>query len=161
MRFQITTEDGKVTEYDSFSQCGKEMGLKPRTLYRFLHNEAGGGKFTRRSDGKVFWIEGVGKDKLIPLMKIDGEDFFSVTSILKRFGLGETKFFNQLKKNPFGFIDAAGKPHKVDSMLKIISDVLEIEKIKSPNEKVKRQLKCTQTLGGRKATGAVSFLEEC
>ena len=76
MRFQITTEDGKITEYDSFSQCGKEMGLKSRTLYRFLHNEAGGGKFTRRSDGKVFWIEGIGKDKLIPLMKIDGEDFF-------------------------------------------------------------------------------------
>ena len=84
MRFQITTEDGKVTEYDSFSQCGSDLGLESRTLHRFLRNESGGGKFTRRNDGKIFRIERVGGDKIAPVMVIDGENFFSIPPILKK-----------------------------------------------------------------------------
>ena len=55
MRFQITTEDGKITEYDSFKKAGEDLGLEPRTFHRFLNRGAGGGIFTRRKDKKNFF----------------------------------------------------------------------------------------------------------
>ena len=64
--------------------------------------------------------------------------------------MGETKLLNQLKKNPFGFLDNKGLPHKVEHMAPIFLDILKIGKAKSPSEAIKRQTKCFQEMGGRK-----------
>ena len=151
MRFQITTEEGKTKEYDSFKEAAKDLELETRTLYRFLRNNVGGGKFTRRKDQKVVWIEEVGESKLSPMIKIDGETFFSIPKVLRKFGLNHTKFLNQLKKNHFGFLDSEGNPHRIDWMAEVLSDVIDYLKSKKIDNAAKLQAKCIQQLGGRQA----------
>ena len=118
MRFQIT-EDGKTTKYDLFKKAQEDTGIKTCILYRFLKYHPNGGKYIRRSDKKVFLIERVDEEKINTLIKIDGEEYFNFPEILAKFGLRETKFINQLKKNYFGFLDSQGVPHKVDWLANI------------------------------------------
>ena len=79
MKFQITSE-GVKKEYESFSEAAKDLNIEPRTIHRFLKNDIGGGKFQRRSDKKVFWIESMDKNET-PIIKIDGEDFSFIPQI--------------------------------------------------------------------------------
>ena len=67
-------------------------------------------------------------------MQIDGEELFSFPEILDKFGLRETKFFNQLKKNHFGFLDSKGFPHKIDWTANIFADLLNMKKAKNQKE---------------------------
>ena len=152
MKFKIITDDGKETEYDSFSQCGKEMNLDSKTLFRFLRNNIHGGKFTRRSDGKIFWIEQLDVN-IGPQIIIDGETFYSIPKVLRKFGLNSTKFLNQLKKNHYGFLDANKIPHKIDWMSDCLSYLIQYRKTKNTDEAAKFQLKCFQELGGKSAKG--------
>ena len=157
MRFQIT-EDGKTTKYDLFSKAQENTGIKTCIIYRFLKYHPNGGKYVRRSDKKVFFIERVDEEKVFPLIRIDGEEFFSLSKVLDKFGLRETKFFNQLKKNHFGFLDLKGFPHKVDWLEDIFLDILNLENAKpGSDEAVKLQSKCLQKLGGKKARGCKVF----
>ena len=146
MRFQVTTEDGKITEYDSFSKAGEDLELEPRTTLRFLRKETGGGQFTRRKDKKVFFIERIGESKLFPLIKIDGEEFFSPATIFSRFGLRETKFMNQLKKCPYGFVNNEGNPHKIDWISEIFLAIVNSRQKRKGDNFIKHHTKVHQKI---------------
>ena len=79
--------------------------------------------------------------------------FFLFHPFLKKFNLGETKLLNQLKKNPFGFLDNKGLPHKVEHMAPIFLDILKIGKAKTPSE-INQQMKCIRDMGGKNAKSA-------
>ena len=153
MRFQIT-EDGKTTKYDLFKKAQEDTGIKTCILYRFLKYHPNGGKYIRRSDQKVFLIDRVAGEKVNPLIQIDGEEFFFLPEILAKFGLRQTKFINQLKKIILVFFDSKGFPHKVDWIADIFLDVIEMKRARGP-DKIKRQLKCIQDMGGKNARSEV------
>ena len=149
MRFQIT-EDGKTTKYDLFSKAQENTRIKTCIIYRFLKYHPNGGKYVRRSDKKVFLLKELMRKNFFPLIRIDGEDFFTFPEILDKFGLRSTKFVNQLKKNHFGFLDSKGVPHRVDWMADIFSDLLDMKKAKTgSNESALLKIKCIQKMGGK------------
>ena len=149
MRFQIT-EDGKTTKYDLFAKAQENTGIKTCIIYSFLKHHPKGGKYIRRSDKKVFYIERVDEEKINPLIQIDGEEYFNFPEILAKFGLRETNFINHLKKNHFSFFDSKGFPHKVDWIADIFLDVVKMTRARGA-DRIKRQLKCIQDMGGKKS----------
>ena len=132
MEFQITT-DGKITKYNYFKDAAKDLDITSKTIHRFLNNSVGGGKFQRRSDKKVFFIERT-TQLLETIITIDGEDFYSIPQILKTFGLRQKNFLSQMAKNHFGFIDSKGNLHKINWVHEILLDVFKKSKLRRINE---------------------------
>ena len=132
MRFQITTGDEKK-EYDSFKKAAEDLNIELRTIYRFLQNDIGGGKFQRRSDKKIFWIERTDQISM-PLLKIDGVDYFTIPQVLKTFGLREKNFMSQMVKNHFAFVDSNNLPHKVDWVSEFFLDLLGVVRARRLND---------------------------
>ena len=151
MRFQITSDD-ETKEYDSFKEAAKDLNIESRTIHRFLNNGIGGGKFQRRSDKKVFWIESMDKNET-PIIKIDGEDFSFIPQILKKFKLRQKNFVSQMAKNHFGFVDSGGLLHKVDWIHDILLNIIKSSKNrKATNDAIKLEEKIKQSVGGYKET---------
>ena len=145
MRFQVTS-DGIKKEYETFLEAAKDLGVETRVIHRFLKNNIGGGKFQRRKDKKIFFIERI--DKICqPLIKIDGQEFFNIPQVLEKYNLRQKNFISQMAKNHFGFLDSEKNPHHVDWVNETLADVFKTSKFKKDNED---SIKLKQTLVGWK-----------
>ena len=122
------------------------MGIETRIIYRLFTNDIGGGKFQRRKDKKLFFIERIDQT-CEPKIKIDGQEFFTISQGLKKFNLRKKKFISQMVKNHFGFLDSEKNPHKVDWMHETLLNLFQAKKIKRFNaELIKLEGKVKQSV---------------
>ena len=118
MRFSIEIQNEPKMFFHSLPAAEKVTGLNRKTIQDVL--ERGNKVYHRKSDHKLFNIS---KEDPILVVKIEGEDFFSLEEIHEKLGLSPTRFLNQIKSGKFA--------KKIDW----ISDELFPEKAKQDVEK--------------------------
>ena len=118
MRFSIEIQNEPKMFFHSLPAAEKVTGLNRKTIQDVL--ERGNKVYHRKSDHKLFNIS---KEEPILVVKIEGEDFFSLEEIHEKLGLSPTRFLNQIKSGKFA--------KKIDW----ISDELFPEKAKQDVEK--------------------------
>ena len=118
MRFSIEIQNEPKMFFHSLPATEKATGLNRKTIQDVL--ERGNKVYHRKSDHKLFNIS---KEDPILVVKIEGEDFFSLEEIHEKLGLSPTRFLNQIKSGKFA--------KKIDW----ISDELFPEKAKQDVEK--------------------------
>ena len=101
MRFSVHKQDHPKQFFHSISAAHNETGLPNAIIKSTL--ERTNPRYHRKSDGEIFFIQ---KEPQIRIFTIEGEDFFSLEEIQEKFGLSQTKFINQVKKETF--------PKKID-----------------------------------------------
>ena len=97
MRFSIQEQNEKKMFFHSPAAANKVTGLHLTTIKTILER-GGNPTYHRKSDNKLFEIR---KEDPIKILKIEGEDFFSLEEIQAKFGLSPTKFLNQVKNDQF------------------------------------------------------------
>ena len=96
MRFSIQDQNEKKMFFHVSAAAQKATGLNLTTIKAIL--ERGNPIYHRMSDNKLFEIR---KEDPIRIVTIEGEDFFSLEEIHKKFDLSPTKFLNQVKNGKF------------------------------------------------------------
>ena len=100
MKFYNPRRRRKKTTFLTFKDATKETGISIFNIWKALKRP--NKKFTRKSDGNVFFIQ---EEKDEKLCSIDGEDLFSFEQIKERFGISPTVFLNQIIKKKKHFLD--------------------------------------------------------
>ena len=96
MRFSIEIQNEPKMFFHSLPAAEKATGLNRKTIQDVL--ERGNKVYHRKSDHKLFTIS---KEEPILVVKIEGEDFFSLEEIHEKLGLSPTRFLNQIKSGKF------------------------------------------------------------
>ena len=117
MRFSIKQGADAKMFFHTIPPAERATGLHRSTIQTVLESEAY--YYQRKKDNQVFYIR---KEDPILIAKINGEDFFSLEEIGKKFGISSTKFMNQVRNKKF--------PEKIDW----ISDELFPERVKEAKE---------------------------
>ena len=87
MKFTIKEEGKEKQLFLTFKDATKETGISSSNIWKVLKRQ--NPKFTRKSNGKVFFIQ---EEKDEKLCSIDGEDFTSFDQIKTRFAISPTVF---------------------------------------------------------------------
>ena len=149
MRFSIEIQNEPKMFFHSLPAAEKATGLNRKIIQDVL--ERGNKVYHRKSDHKLFNIS---KEDPILVVKIEGEDFFSLEEIREKLGLSPTRFLNQIKSGKFAkkidwisdelFPEKAKQEKEPDELEEIKSQLEEMksqfeEKMKSQFEKMKSQ----------------------
>ena len=92
MRFSIKVSGSDKMFFHVFPPAERATGLHRQIIQTVLDKD--NTFYQRRSDGQLFAIR---KEDPILVAKIEGEDFFSLEEIQKKFGVSPTKFLNQVQ----------------------------------------------------------------
>ena len=82
--------------FHTFPPAERATGLHRSTIQSVL--ESGSYVYQKKTTGQIFHVR---KEDPILIAQINGEDFFSLEEIEKKFGLSPTKFMNQIQTKKF------------------------------------------------------------
>ena len=96
MRFSIQQGTSEKMFFHTIPPAERATGLHRPTIQKVL--DSGAYAYQRKTDNQIFHIR---KEDPILIAQINGEDFFSLEEIGKKFGLSPTKFMNQIQNKKF------------------------------------------------------------
>ena len=99
----------------------RATGLHRPTIQKVL--DSGAYAYQRKTDNQIFHIR---KEDPILIAQINGEKFFSLEEIGKKFGLSPTKFMNQIQNKKF--------PGKINWISDELFPEREAKRVKEANE---------------------------
>ena len=138
MRFSIKVSGAEKMFFHVFPPAERATGLHRQIIQTVLDKD--NTFYQRKSDGQRFAIR---KEDPILVAKIEGEDFFSLEEIQKKFGVSPTKFLNQVQNGKFmkkiDWISPELFPEKEKEEKNALLEIQEkIEKLSSRVEKLEK-----------------------
>ena len=135
MRFSIKVSGSDKMFFHVFPPAERATGLHRQIIQTVLDKD--NTFYQRKSDGQLFAIR---KEDPILVAKIEGEDFFSLEEIQKKFGVSPTKFLNQVQNGKFmkkiDWISPELFPEKEKNLLAEMQE--KIERLSSRVEKLEK-----------------------
>ena len=112
MKISIKEDDKEEKQiFFSFQQASDKTGI-PSEILSEVFQKGRRGRYFRRADKKTFWI--YDEDYGMPFIRIKGEDFSDVDTIMERFGLHRDDVIYQLcQKKTMCFYDSQGRDHQI------------------------------------------------